>query len=133
MLRALEISNLARCLVFGGLVVLCGCSKKGPEPPQTFPVTGEVHYVGGEPIAKGLIQFQSEKDPALNVSGVIVDGKFSVVTSFGNRSVPGTIAGTYWVSVTPEFKLEPKTVRLTEIYEVRSEPTQFQISVPPPK
>ena len=70
-------------LVFAGG---CGRRVKGPPPPPTFSVTGEISDASGQPLQGILIQFISESDPSLNISAPIKDGKFTLVTAFTNQT-----------------------------------------------
>ena len=67
------------------VAVIDGCARKAP-PPPTFAVTGEVRHTDGQPVAKGLVQFLPESGPSRNISAPIKDGKFTLVTSFGNEA-----------------------------------------------
>jgi hypothetical protein len=112
--------------------VIGGCGKKGPTPPPTFAVTGEVHYADGEPVAKGLVQFLPEKGAPGNISAPIKDGEFTLKTAFANEALSGTIEGRYHVSVVPHFDARgmPITVKLPNIYEVKPQDNHFVFTLP---
>jgi hypothetical protein len=114
-----------------GLLGGCGRKVKGPPPPPTFSVTGEISDAGGKPLPGILIQFIAESNPSLNISAPIKDGKFKLKTSFGNQTVTGTMEGRYRVKVIPRFDGPvPVEVILPDICEIKAQENHFVLKLP---
>jgi hypothetical protein len=110
----------------------CGRAAKGPPPPQTFAVAGEVKLADGKPVAKGLVQFLPEKGPSRNISAPIKDGKFTLGTAFGNQLLPGTTEGRYRVKIIHGFDARgaPIEITLPNVYEIKPQDNQFVFTLP---
>jgi hypothetical protein len=72
--------------------------------PATFPVSGSVAYVDGQPMKGGTIQLApTGNDPSLLLTGTIDDnGQFTLFTLKGKRKVPGAVEGQYEVTILPQ-------------------------------
>lgn len=109
----------------------CGRRQNDTPPPPTFSVTGEVRSENGQPAGKVLVQFVSERNPSLNMSGVTADdGTFTLKTSHGNQSLSGGIEGPCRVMLTPPFSAVPKTIQLPDVYHVKAEANRFVLKLP---
>jgi hypothetical protein len=110
----------------------CNGTPKGPPPPPTFSVTGEVRQADGQPVAKGLVQFLPEHGPSKNISAPIKDGTFTLVTAFGNQTLAGTEEGRYRVTIIPAFDAHgaPVVVKLPDVYEIKKQDNHFVFTLP---
>lgn len=98
--RISDLCTLARlplgraALLWGCLLLVVGC---GPQHPATYPVTGNVQFDDGEPVAIGLVEFRSRTKPALNARGKIeADGRFTLGTYAADD---GAVLGDHDVSI----------------------------------
>jgi hypothetical protein len=114
------------------MVVGCGTASHGPPPPATFSVTGEVRHADGQPVAKGVVQFFIEGGPPRNISAQIKDGKFNLVTAFGNQTLSGATEGRYRVTVISGFNAHgaPVESKLAEVFEIKPQDNHFVFTLP---
>jgi hypothetical protein len=129
----LRAKELALALALLASQAAMGCSGSGMVgAPKTYPVRGKVFYKGDQPLAGGVIQFQSESDPSLTrVGDIEPDGTFSLVTLFQNERLDGTTEGRYHVTVIPRMA-ENKPVpifQLPRVYTVKAEDNYFSIEL----
>jgi hypothetical protein len=115
-------------IVMGG-----GCGRaKGPLPPPTFSVSGEVRTADGQTVPAGLVQFFAESNPSLNISAPIKNGSFTLNTSFGNQLLSGTMEGRYRVTVIPSFDAHgaPVVFKLPDVYEIKPQENHLVLTLP---
>ena len=110
----------------------CGQKAKGPPPPSTFAVTGEVRRSDGQPVAKGVVQFLPESGPPRNISAPIKEGKFTLVTAFGNQALSGATEGRYHVTVISGFDPHsaPIITKFSNIYAIKPQDNHFVFTLP---
>ena len=82
-------------------------------------------------MAKGLIQFLPESGPYRNISAPIKDGKFILVTAFGNEVLHGTMEGRYRVKIIPGFDPHgaPIEINLPDACEIKTQDNRFKFTV----
>jgi hypothetical protein len=90
-------------VLLGGLLLLSGCQRIGPEGPAATPIEGKVVLTrGGDPTSlygcQGVIEFQSVERPEVRAYGEILeDGTFTLATDDDGVSREGVIEGTHRV------------------------------------
>jgi hypothetical protein len=110
----------------------CGPAAHGPPAPATFTVTGEVRHADGQPVPKGLVQFFPESGAPRNISAPIKDGKFNLITAFGNETLSGATEGRYRVTVISGFNSHgaPVESKLADVYEIKPKDNHFVFTLP---
>lgn len=89
-------------LVITGLVGLAGCNR-GPQGPETVPITGQLTFTRGGPAKvladrQGIIEFESLSQPGVFAYGEIQeDGNFELATVVNNMKKPGAVTGEHRV------------------------------------
>jgi hypothetical protein len=119
---------LLACSVLAG----AGCQKRsqGPPPPETVPVTGIVWETAGKPLERGLVYLEPVVGSPLIASGVVEAGRFTIRTSFENRTIPGAVPGQYRFVITPAFETIPKMVRIPKVYDIADDGLDASIELP---
>ncbi len=125
-----HLRSIGAMLVLFGLAG--GCGKPNGPPPPTFSVTGEVRHADGQAVAKGVVQFIPESGPWRNISAGIKDGKFTLVTSFGNQVLSGATEGRYRVSIISGFDAHgaPIVNKLPNACEIKTQDNHFVFALP---
>ena len=95
-------------------------------------MTGEVRHADGQAVAKGVVQFIPESGPWRNISAGIKDGKFTLVTSFGNQVLSGATEGRYRVSIISGFDAHgaPIVNKLPNACEIKTQDNHFVFALP---
>jgi hypothetical protein len=98
------------------LQAVCGC---GTEGLKTYPVRGKVVFPTGEPLRRGVVQFQPGAGTSWTVLGETGDdGTFTLATVTENsRKLPGAPAGRYHLLVL----VPPSGGRAAELLHVQEE------------
>ena len=97
------------------LVLLAvGCDGGSP-PPETYPVKGVVLGVDGSPVTGGMVEFRQTEEPFLGATGPVgPDGTFELHAIFEEQRLGGVPAGTYRVTVLPDFSGSAEGQHLVE-------------------
>jgi len=93
----MRVGGLIAALLLAAMA-LSGCGSKGSNLPKPVLVTGTV-TLDGKPLANATVYFRPEGDKMGTGSTGTTDanGKYELVTSFGNETKPGAIPGKYRV------------------------------------
>jgi hypothetical protein len=81
-------------------LLVAGCTRHAPAPPQAYPVQGRVLLANGTPVRSGRVVFHPRDNPAgIEAFGEIQkDGSFALTTYQLND---GAVPGPYVVTVDP--------------------------------
>jgi hypothetical protein len=123
-------------LAAGLCLVAAGC--KGVKLPKTYPATGSVQYLGGQPMKGGLVQLiplQGDQAEGLRVSGTIrEDGTFTLETLKDKHKLSGAPEGEYRVNVIPPLQNDHKgspPIDVPGTVKVEAKENQLTIKVAP--
>lgn len=83
--------------------VFVGC-ESGVPAPEIYPVRGVVLGIDGAPAKGGMVEFRATEEPFTVATGPIAkDGTFVLASIFEERRLEGVPAGTFRVTVLPDF------------------------------
>lgn len=126
------------CLVSGICLVFGGCSVPAQQSIPTHAATGVVLMADGQPLAGGLIEFNSLDNPSVTITGLIADdGTFTLTTMLDGARVDGAVAGECRVTVIPllddtaAVQAVGQTFTLPDTCEIQAgEDNSFTITLP---
>lgn len=104
------------------------------EPPNTYPVTGEVVHPAGRPVERVMIQFTPANQEFSSRGIIDAAGKFSLRMLFGDQQLDGAVEGAHDVTFYyPPDVAGDGTIRLDNSLTVKPGENHFKIKLPSAK
>jgi hypothetical protein len=136
-----RLAPTASCLLASLILVLgAGCGPTATHP-KTYSVKGTVVYKDGQPLAGGVVEFRSTKDPMVRATGTVgPDGTFTLFTPTQKDSIAGAEEGEYSVNIIPRMEGDqtagPPQIQISgkKTYTIKpDDPNEITITVDRPK